>query len=111
MNLPIKNEYAEGILELTRLATTMRVIASQVVCIKPCWLLSVVIEPTNAGAVSLTHLRNGNLLTSDILISLGSQYAHPTHNGPFPIYFNQGLFVEFNTNIESVTAQFLEDSP
>jgi hypothetical protein len=107
----MSNEFSLAILEISRKATTERVVGSRKVTDKPCWVLSTLIEPTSAENLSEVKLLNGETSASECLIYLKERYAHPTHNGPFPIYFNRGLFSACVTGADGCTIQYLEDSP
>jgi len=109
--LPIKNEFAAGILKLSRLATTEYVIISRMITDRPCWVYNVAIDPTDATLVTQNYLRNGEVATDPILFGLASQFTHTTHVGHFPIYFNRGLYVELSDNTTGIMIQYLEDSP
>ena len=97
------------ILKLSKEASTEYVTGSRKVTQKPCWVLNVVAHPTNAGAVTLGYLRNGEIVTAEILYAYASQYSFPTHMGILPIYFNKGLYIELNTNLTGMTVQYLVD--
>jgi len=109
--LPIKNEFASGLLELSRLASSEYVTGSRRLTSRPCWVCSVVIDPTDPAAVTHNYLRNGEVVTSPILIGLGAQFAHPTHCSCIPVYFNRGLYIEVGANTDGVIVQYLVDSP
>lgn len=109
--LPIKNEFASALLELSRLASTERVTSSRKVSAKPVWVVSATVEPDNPEEKSQAKLINGEISTQEVLFNFKGQYAHPTHCGAIPIYFNKGLYVELTDNVESVTVQYLVDSP
>lgn len=111
MRLPIKNEFGAGILELSRMATTEYMTGSKTVSDKPCWVLSVVTAMTNTNTGAILYLRNGETILSDILLNWSAKCANPSHNAPYPLYFNRGLYVELNTNVAGVTVQYLQDSP
>ena len=111
MKLKVSNEFGEEVLELTRKATTRRFIGNQLVSAKPCWLLSVCMEPTDPDAVSEVKLLNGETDRAECLLYLKSRYAHVDHNGAFPKYFNRGMFSVCVTGADGCTIQFLEDSP
>jgi len=109
--LPIKNEFASGLLELSRLASTERVTSSRMVSAKPCWLLSCCVEPDDAEDKSEVHLINGETSGGEIIYSLKAQYAHADHGTPVPIYFNRGLYINLADNADGLTVQYLVDSP
>lgn len=109
--LPIKNEFASGLLELSRLAVTKYATASQCLSEKPCWLLCCVITPDAPENGSIAYLRNGETVNAEILFNFQGQYAHPTHCSVVPIYFNRGLYFEKSTNCKGITIQYLVDSP
>lgn len=109
--LPIKNEFASGLLELSRLATTECVTSSRRLSSKPCWVLSVSFAPTDAAALHLASLENSEITLVNTLIQCRSQYGQTKIQPPIPIYFNKGLFVTLEYNTQSVTVQYLQDSP
>ena len=109
--LPIKNEFGAGVLELARLASTEFLTASRRVSSKPVWVFQIVVDPTDATLVTQNYLRNGEMLTSEILIGLAALYTHATHLGHFPVYFNRGLYIEVGANTDGVMVQYLQDSP
>ena len=109
--LPIKNEFASGLLELSRLAFTERVNSSRCVSSKPLWLLSACVEPDDAEDKSEVHLINGETSSGTIIYSLKAQYAHSDHGTPIPVYFNRGLYVALTDNADAITIQYLVDSP
>jgi len=104
------NEYALAVLEIGRHAITERVTTSRCLSSRPCWLINVIVEPGNAGAESYVTVRNGETAAADILIGFRGQYSHPTHNGPFPVYFNRGLYIELNKNADAAFVQYLIES-
>ena len=97
------------ILKISKEASTEYVTASRSVTAKPCWIFNVIVDPTNATLVIQGYLRNGEMIASEILVGLASQFSNPTHIPAFPLYFNRGLFVELNANIAGVTIQYLVD--
>jgi len=101
------NEYAKGILELSKESITEYVTASRCLTSKPCFLLQVIVDPTDAGAVTQNYLINGETSAMEILVGLASQYTHTTHIGHFPVYFNKGLYVEKGANTDALTVQYL----
>ena len=109
--LPIKNEFASGLLELVRLTSSERIDSSRLVSSKPLWLMSVTVEADNAGNKTQCILINGETSSGEILFNLKAQYAHPTHCGCFPFYFNRGLYIDLTDNVNAVTIQYLVDSP
>lgn len=109
--LPIKNEFASGLLELSRLAATERVTSSRRVSAKPVWIISATVEPDNAEEKSQAKLINGETSVQEVVFCFKGQFAHPTHCSPIPIYFNRGLYVDLADNAESLTVQYLADSP
>ena len=109
--LPIKNEFASGLLEMSRLAFTERVATDRVVSAKPLWLLSACIEPNDVDDKYTVKLRNGETATSEFLYYLKGRYSHTDLNMNYPIYFNRGLHIELVTNADAVTVQYLVDSP
>lgn len=111
MKLKVSNEFGEEILELSRKATTERVVGSRKVTDKPCWVLSVLIEPTSAANLSEVKLLNGETSVSECLLYIKEQYSHSTHTGSVPLYFNRGLFSACVTGADGCTIQYLEDSP
>jgi len=109
--LPIKNEFASALLELSRLASTERVDSSRMVSAKPLWLLSACVEVDNAEEKSQVGLINGENSSGLVLYKLKAQYAHTDHGTPIPIYFNHGLYVNLVDNADAITVQYLVDSP
>lgn len=109
--LPIKNEFASGLLELSRLASTERVTGSRMVSAKPVWLLSALVTPDNPNEFSNCQLINGETSTQEILLHLKGTFAHPTHCSPIPMYFNRGLYLTLQDNVQAITIQYLVDSP
>ena len=103
------NEFAEGILDLSRHCFTQYITSSRVVTAKPCFLFKVLIAPTTVGTATRGYIRNGETIAADIVLNLGAQYAHPTHDGDIPIYFNRGLYVELNSNVVGVTVQYYRE--
>jgi len=97
------------LLKLAKEASVEYVTGSRAVTAKPCWILNVIVDPTDATLVTQGYLRNGEMIASEILVGLASQFSHPTHIPAFPLYFNRGLFVELNTNIAGVTVQYIND--
>ena len=109
--LPIKNEFASGLLELSRLASTERVDTSRKVSAKPVWLLSCCVEVNNAEEKSQVRLHNGETTGGTLVYVLKAQYAHSDHAPGVPVYFNKGLYVELTDNADALTIQYLVDSP
>ena len=109
--LPIKNEFASGLLELSRLATTEIVTTTRLVCAKPCWLLFASFAPTDAAALFLASLENSEITLVNTLIQCRSFYGQTKIQPNVPIYFNRGLFVTLEYNTASVTVQYLIDTP
>jgi len=103
------NDYVDGIIALAKRATTVRITSSGTLSTKPCLILSVIVEPDNASNKSQAKLINGETSSQEILVVLKAQYSHPTHNGPFPMYFNRGLYIDLTDNVDSCTVQFLLD--
>ena len=110
-DLPIKNELASGLLELSRLAVTECVTTTRLVTSKPCWVLFVSFAPIDAAALFLASLENSEITLVDTLIQCRSFYGQTKIQPPIPLYFNRGLFVTLEYNTKSVTLQYLEDSP
>lgn len=104
--VPLKEDFAKGILELSKHCATEYITGSRKVTAKPCYVYKVVVAPETIGDPSRTYLRNGETSTSEILLDLAAQYAHPTHVGELPIFFNRGLYVELNDNVIGVTVQY-----
>ena len=109
--LKVSNEFGEEILELSRKATTERVIGSRVVSAKPCWLMSFCVEPTDPDAVYELKLLNGETSAAECLYYIKGRYAHADHGNHIPIYFNRGLFSACVTGADGCTLQYLVDSP
>jgi len=109
--LPIKNEFASGLLELSRLAITERVTSSRMVSSKPVWMITCCVEPDDAEDKSEVHLINGETSGGEIIYSLKAQYAHSDHEHGIPVYFNRGLYVNLADNADAITIQYLVDSP
>lgn len=109
--LPIKNEFGAGVLELARLATTEHITASRKISAKPVWLFCCVVTPSAVDGGAIVYLRNGETDAAEKLYDFRGQYSQLTHNGPFPIYFNRGLYIELSTGAQGVTVQYLQDSP
>jgi len=106
------DEYGKAVLDLAKSAVTEYVrTPGRMVTSKPCFVFNVIVNPSNASNVTQAYLRNGETDQSEALIGLTAQYAHATHIGHFPIYFNRGLYVETPTNVKGVTVQYLVDSP
>ena len=94
-------------LDLSKLCVTEYVTSSRMVTARPCWLFDIVVSPTDADAKSIAYLRNGETATSDIYLNFSARYSHPLQAACLPMYFNQGLYVELNTNVVGVTVQYL----
>ena len=109
--LPIKNEFAAGLLELSRLAVTERVSSSRRISSKPVWLIQAIPEADNTDNVFASKLINGETSSAEVLVYLRGRYGNPVVNGAFTIYFNRGLYVELTDNLNAVTIQYLIDSP
>jgi len=109
--LPIKNEFASGLLELSRLAVAERIDTSRRVSSKPVWLLSACVEPDDATGASQINMYNGETANAELIYRLKAQYAHSDHGTPIPIYFNRGLYIDLTDNADAVTIQYLIDSP
>jgi len=97
------------ILKISKECFTEYVTASRTVTAKPCWVFNVIIDPINAILVTQCYLRNGEMLASEILVGIATQFSNPDHIGGFPMYFNKGLYVELNTNLTGMTVQYLVD--
>jgi len=95
---------------LTKAAKTEYVTVSRAISPRPCWLISVIVSPADAEAVSLVILRNGESNVMEIFMRLTAQYAHPTHTAILPIYFNKGIYLEIDQSVHGVTLQYIEDS-
>ena len=109
--LSIKNEYASGLLELSRLATTELITASRLVSAKPVWLLFVSFCPTDGAALYEGSLQDSETTLVDTLIDAEAQYGQCKAQLHTPMYFNKGLYVTLTTNMKSITVQYLIDSP
>lgn len=109
--LSIKNEFASGLLELSRLATVERITSSRRVSSKPVWLLSGCVEPDDTTDKSQVGLFNGETSSAVLIYRLKAQYAHADHGTPVPVYFNRGLYIALEDNADAVTIQYLVDSP
>ena len=97
-------------LDLSKECITEYVTSSGMVTSKPCFIFDVVVSPTDADTKSIAYLRNGELVTSPILINFSARNAHPLQAACLPIYFTRGLYVELNTNVVGVTVHYLIDS-
>jgi len=102
-----KSLYTE-LLYISKFACSEHVTGSRLITSRPCYLLSMLVRPTNAGSASVLYLRNGETALADILISVGGQYVHPLHEFVIPVYFNAGLYCDLDTNVASVSIQYLE---
>jgi len=106
------DEYRKAILDLSKSCITEYVrTPGRMVTSKPCFVFNLIVNPSDAENVTQVYIRNGESSASEALIGLTAQYAHATHIGHFPIYFNRGLYVETPTNVKGVTVQYLVDSP
>jgi len=101
------NEFAKALLELSKECTTEYVKSSRCITADPCWVFNITCNPTNAGAATTAYLRNGELISSNILLTIVSQYFYPNLVNMLPIYFNKGLYIELNTNLTGVSIQYL----
>lgn len=104
------NEYALAVLEIGRQAVTERVTTSRCLSSRPCWLATLIVEPDNAANESAVYVRNGETIVSDILMGFITQYSFSVYHGPFPVYFNRGLYVELNKGSKAVFVQYLIES-
>jgi len=109
--LPIKNEFGEAILELSRLCFTGFFTGSSRVTAKPCWVFCVITDVSGADKVAKINLRNGETGVSPILVTLYGEGSCPIFQGALPLYFNKGLYLEFDEDTTGVTIQYLNDSP
>lgn len=73
---------------------TEYVTSSRLVTPKPCYLFSSLVAPHVFSVDCQARLRNGEMVTSDILLNLKTQYEQPSYDCHPPIYFNRGLYVE-----------------
>jgi len=80
--------------EFSKKAITEYLTLSRVVTEKPCYLFASLVTPNPSSIDCNAHLRNGEIITSDILLNLKTQYEHCMHHYTPPIYFNRGLYVE-----------------
>jgi len=102
-------KYRDAILELAKSCHIEYVTSSRLVTSRPCFLFSAVITPDDADNKSRVYLRNGELVTSNILLNFKARYAHPLHYACPPIHFTRGLYVELNDNADGVTIQYIEE--
>ena len=80
--------------EFSRKAITEYLTSSRVVTEKPCYLFASLVAPHAFSVDCQARLRNGEMVTSDILLNLKTQYEQCMHGYSPPIYFNRGLYVE-----------------
>jgi hypothetical protein len=99
-------DYSKAILDLSKHCSTEYVTVSRKVTHRPCYVFKVIVSPTTTGTATRCYLRNGETSNAPILLNLGGQYAHPTHDGELPIYFNKGLYVELGQNEDGATVQY-----
>jgi len=88
--------------EFSKKAITEYLTSSRVVTEKPCYLFASLISPYLDTVDCQVRLRNGEMVTSEILLNLKTQYEQCMHHYTPPIYFNRGLYVELVGEILSV---------
>ncbi|GAI35041.1 unnamed protein product [marine sediment metagenome] len=79
---------------------------SCVVSKKPCWIYSIIATEVTTAVKAVT-LRNGRLVTSPIKLK-GQSSAYDAFIAIFqvPIYFSNGLYLQFEVGLDSVTLQY-----
>lgn len=103
-------DYCKAILELSKMATTERVVSSRLVTSKPCWILASMVEPDNANTKSQVKLINGEISSQTVLVNIKPQGGYPVSGWSYPLYFNKGLYIELTDNADAITIQYLIDS-
>ena len=104
-------EFYIGMLDIAKHCSIEYLTASRCLTSKPCYVFLAVVTPNAPEEGSIAYLRNGETSSAEILLNLQAQYAHPSHAGCIPIYFNKGLYFEKSTNCKGITVQYLVDSP
>lgn len=80
--------------EFSKKHITEYLTSSRLVSEKPCYLFASLVTPHAFSVDCQAKLRNGEMVTSDILLNLKTQYENCMHHYTPPIYFNRGLYVE-----------------
>jgi len=111
LDLPIKNEFASALLELSRLASTKFIISSQKVSNKPCWIITIIPDVPAANKTAQVTLKNGENPNAETLVVMYGEYSCPIFQGTVPLYFNRGLYIAVEEDTAGVTIQYLEDTP
>lgn len=97
----------DEILQLSKECVTENISASRLITSKPCFIFGVNIIPTTPSTVAILYLRNGELVTSDILIGFKGVDGMLTYAPILPVYFNKGLYLELNSNVGQSSVQYL----
>jgi hypothetical protein len=80
--------------------------ASGIVTDKPCWLMGIIVGVTDVTSGYLV-LRDGSLSTAPIKSTLYGNYSgEPVVILNTPIFFKNGLYIEFASNITNVSVQY-----
>lgn len=100
-------ENLEEILAQYRKVITERVTASGQVCLTPCFVFAVSVEPTDGNAVFDAHLYDGHSVVSREKLTFTTQNASPIFCPCVPMFFRRGLYVYLETNVASITVVYL----
>ena len=103
------NDFAKAILELSKECTTQYVTASRCITARPCWVFKVVPVSDASVPIGEAILRNGEIITSEIVLRLYADYFPCMDNGIFPIYFNRGVYLELPAPTQACMIQYLID--
>jgi len=100
------HESCLAMLEMAKCCSTEYITSSRMVSSKPCFVFLAVVTPDAPENGSIAYLRNGETSNAEILFNFQGQYAHPSHAGCIPVYFNKGLYFEKSTNCKGITIQY-----
>lgn len=83
-----------------------RVTADSLICPEPCFLVSVSMVASPAGAATAI-IRDGHNTDAEAVIDLAAIASYnDTRHYAYPIFFKRGLYVDVGLNVTSVLVQF-----
>lgn len=100
-------EISEERLAFWRQVITERVTASGQVCLTPCFVFAVSVEPTDGSAAIDAHLYDGHSTAEREKLTFTSLEGHPQFCPSVPMFFRRGLYAYLETNVASITVMYL----
>jgi len=93
--------------DLWKRIVTERVTSDRMVYNSACFLVGVHIELTNGQAVFDAHIYNGLNAYAEEKLTFVGQYCRAEYTPSLPMYFDMGLYVHRETNVTSITVQYI----